>query len=239
MNKKKFNVQGTVIANIVANEIEANTPEDAINIFKGKFESLGIVEWTVGYKNIEVSEAIDYTEKVKDVMRKMGLNLNHQKVVSVPEIVLEYADFYIFSVKVEYCLGNGVLYFIVMKNNNEVYLPICKDDTPSLSFDYMCNDKPFEDNLYKVYFSNGTKVIWSKPSSKEFITIEDNGVKTLIGRRLQFIREKTGIAELHINSSDGFSLSLTSKDKKCDLVVDYRAPFDYIPCRLAKIESII
>ena len=239
MKKKQFNVQGTVLANIFVNGIEANTPEEAVKIFKDKFESLGIVDWTDWHKDIEVSEVIDYTEKVNNVMRKMGLNLNHHKVVSIPEIVFEYADFYLFSVNIEYCLGNGVLYFIVMKNDNEVYLPICKNDTPLLSFNYMFNDKPFEDNLDKVFFSNGTMVIWSNPKSKEFITIEDDGVKTIIGSRLQFIREKTGITELNINSSDVFSLSLTSEDKKCDLDAEYSSPIDYIPCRLTKIESII
>ena len=238
MKKKQFNVEGTVLANIFVNGIEANTPEEAVKIFKDKFESLDIVDWT-DWHDIDVSEVIDYTEKVNDVMRKMGLNLNHHKVVSIPEIVSEYADFYLFSVNIEYYFGNGVLYFIVMKNDNEVYLPICKNDTPLLSFDYMCNDKPFEDNLSKVFFSNGTMVIWSKPNSKEFITIEDDGVKSIIGSRLQFIREKTGITELNINSSDVFSLSLTSEDKNCDLDAEYSTPIDYIPCRLTKIESII
>lgn len=239
MKKKKFNVQGTVLANIVANGIEANTPEEAVKIFKDKFESLGIADWTDWHKDIEVSEVIDYTEKVNNVMRKMGLNLNHHKVVSIPEIVFEYADFYLFSVNIEYCLGNGVLYFIVMKNDNEVYLPVIQRCTSMLSLDYMCNDKPSEENLNKVFFSNGKTVIWSKPNSKEFITIEDDGIKTIIGSRLQFIMEKTGITELNINSSDVFSLSLTSEDKNCDLDAEYSTPIDYIPCRLTKIESII
>lgn len=237
MSKKKFNVAGTVLANIFVNGIEANTPEEAIKKLKEKLESCDFVDWT-DWHDIDVSEVIDYTEKVNDVMRKMGI-LNSHKVVSIPEVVFEYEDFYLFSVNIEYCFVNSVLYFIVMKNDNEVYLPICKNDTQLLYFNYMPNDKPFEDNLDKVFFSNGTKVIWSKPKSKEFITIEDDGVKTIIGSRLQFIMEKTGITELNINFSDAFSLSLTSEDKKCDLDAEYPTPIDYIPCRLTKIESII
>lgn len=239
MKKKKFNVQGTVLANIVANGIEANTPEEAIKIFKDKFESLGIADWTDWDKNIKVFETFDYSEAVNHVMRKIGLNLNHHKVVSIPEIVFEYFDFYIFSVKLECWLGARVLYFIVMKNNNEVYLPVCKNQTSLLSLDYMRNDKPFEDNLDKVFFSNGRTTIWLNPKSKDFITIEDDGIKTIIGRRLQYIMGKTGITELHINSSDVFSLSLTSEDKICDLDAEYSSPIDYIPYRLTKIESII
>ena len=56
MEKKKFNVQGTVLANIIVNGIEANTPEEAIKKFKEKFEGLGIVDWADWNKDIEVSD---------------------------------------------------------------------------------------------------------------------------------------------------------------------------------------
>lgn len=58
MEKKKFNVQGTVLANIIVNGIEANTPEEAIKKFKEKFEGLGIVDWADWNKDIEVIKSI-------------------------------------------------------------------------------------------------------------------------------------------------------------------------------------
>ena len=85
MKKKQFNVQGTVLANIFVNGIEANTPEEAVKIFKDKFESLGIVDWTDWHKDIEVSEVIDYTEKVNKKKKKMGLNLNNHKSSNLQE----------------------------------------------------------------------------------------------------------------------------------------------------------
>lgn len=54
--KKKFNVQGTVLTNIVANGIEANTPEEAIKKLKQLLESCEFVDWT-DWHDIDVSEA--------------------------------------------------------------------------------------------------------------------------------------------------------------------------------------
>lgn len=56
MKKKKFNVQGTVLANIVANGIEANTQEEAIKKLKQLLESCEFVDWT-DWHDIDVSEA--------------------------------------------------------------------------------------------------------------------------------------------------------------------------------------
>jgi len=55
MKKKKFNVQGTVLANIVANGIEANSKEEAIEKFTLMVESNRLVDW-VDWHDIEASE---------------------------------------------------------------------------------------------------------------------------------------------------------------------------------------
>jgi len=235
MKKRKFNVEGTVLANIFVNGIEANRPEEAIKIFEEKFENLGIVGWTDWRKDIEVSEVIDYSEKVNDVLKRMGLDGTY-KVSGVPEIVFEYDEFTIFSARFE-CLLN--VYFIVFKGTNEVFLPVLQRDNSFISFSYMCGDKPFKDNLNKVFFSNGKDVLLYVPELDEFELLEQNGTKTVFGNRINYIIEKSNVNELNIVSSDVLSIVLTSNNKKIILNAEYESEVDTIPYRLNKIESII
>lgn len=250
MKKKKFNVQGTVLANIIANGIEANTPEEAVKIFKDKFESLGIVDWTDWHKDIEASEVIDYSERVNKVLKKMGLD-NEYKVMNMPEIVYDYGDFALLSVHFK-VLNNGAqiaisgeVFFIVF-DNGELFLPIKQSffgDGYDISFNYMSESKdvPFEKNLTKVLFSDGEDVLAYVPTSTIgfFTMYEDQGVPTSLGKRVHYIIKKTGVEGLYITKSDDYELNLTSSDKKIDFSASYKSENDYIPERLTKIESII
>lgn len=232
---KKFNVSGVVLANIFANGIEANSKEEAINKMKEMLENNRFVDWT-DWHDIDVSEVIDYSEKVREVLKIMGHS--DYKVIGVPEIVFEYDGFGLFTVMVDCGNSSGKVFFIEL-DNGEIYLPVVQRCTSMISLNYMCNDKPFEENLNKVFFSNGKKIVFFVPKVKAFASFEDDGIKSLFGQRIQFIIEKTGLDEWTVNTSDVFSLELTSADKNIDLDAEYENPLDIVPCRLTKIESII
>lgn len=253
MNKKKFNVQGTVLANIVANGIEAESKEEAIKIFKEKFENLGIVDWTDWNKDIEASDVIDYSERINKVLKKMGLD-NQYKVLNMPEIVYDYGDFSLFSVDFN-VLANNVFpfstsrkVFFIVFDNGELFLPITQSSfvdryVYEISFNYMseCKNVPFEKNLTKVFFTDGEDVLAYVPTSTIgfFTMYEDQGVPTSLGKRVHYIIKKTGVEGLYITKSDDYELNLTSSDKKIDFDASYKSENDYIPERLTKIESII
>ena len=252
MQKKKFNVQGTVLANIVANGIEAESKEEAIEKFKNIFEQSNLVDWTDWHNDIEVREAVDYAEKVNNVLKKMGLD-NQYKVLNVPEIVYDYGDFLLLSVNFN-VLNNGRkiaisgdVFFIVF-DNGELFLPIKQSPfvdgyVYQISFNYMseCKNVPFEKNLTKVLFSDGEDVLAYVPTSAIgfFTMYEEQGVPTSLGKRVNYIIKKTGIEGLYVTNSGDYDLELTSSDKKIDFSASYESETDYIPLRLTKIESII
>ena len=254
MQKKKFNVQGTVLANIVANGIEAENKEEAIEKFKNMFERSDLVDWTDWHNDVEAREAVDYAEKVNNVLKKMGLDKQY-KVLNMPEIVYDYNYFLLLSVpfKVLYNgrqIGTSGEVFFIVFDNGELFLPIKQSPFVDgygyqISFNYMseCKNVKFEKNLTKVLFSDGEDVLAfvPVPSSKNgyFTTYEEKGVATSLGKRVNYIIKKTGIEGLCVANSDDYDLELTSSDKKIDFSASYKSENDYIPERLTKIEAII
>lgn len=250
MKKKKFNLEGTVLTNIFANGIEAENQEEAIKKFKEKLESCDFVDWT-DWHDIEVSEAVDYSERVNKVLKKMGLD-NQYKVLNMPEIVYDYGDFALLSVHFKVLNHNGKqiatsgdVFFIVF-DNGELFLPIKQSffgNGYDISFNYMSKNKevPFEKNLTKVFFSDGEDVLAYVPTSTNgfFTMYEEQGVPTSLGKRVDYIIKKTGIEGLYVTNSSDYDLELTSSDRKIDLSASYKSENDYIPERLTKIEAII
>ena len=236
---KKFNVSGVVLANVFANGIEANTKEEAIEKYKNMFESKDFVDWA-DWHDIDADEAIDYSEKVIDVLKRMELDGTY-KVSGVPEIVFDCGDFLLFSVNFESSLYPTIrnVYFIVMNGTNEVFLPVVQGYNSIISFNYMCGNKPFKDNLNKVFFSNGKDVLLYVPELDEFAPIVKNGTRTVLGNRINYIIEKANVNELNIVRSSVLSIVLTSNNKKIVLTAEYDSEVDEVPSRLTKIESII
>lgn len=247
---KKFNVQGTVLANIVANGIEAENKEKAIEKFKNMFEQNNLVDWTDWHNDIEVRETVDYTDRVNKVLKKMGLD-NQYKVSNMPEIVYDYGDFSLLSVHFKVLVNeipmatSGNVFFIVF-DNGELFLPIKQSffgNGYDISFNYMSenNDVPFINNLTKVFFTDGEDVLAYVPKIKNgfFTMYEEQGVPTSLGKRVSYIIKKTGIEGLYVTNSSDYDLELTSSDKKIDLSASYKSENDDVPERLTKIESII
>lgn len=249
MKKKKFNVEGTVLTNIFARGIEAESQEDAIKKFKEKLESCDFVDWT-DWHDIEVSEVVDYSERVNKVLKKMGLDSQY-KVLDIPEIVYDYDSFSLFSVnfkvlnqKGEQIATSGDVFFIVFPNGGGLFLPIKQSCFGNdISFNYMkeSKDVPFEKNLTKVLFTDGEDVLAYVPTkSNGFFTMYvQKGVSTSLGKRFDYIVKKTGMEGLYVTKSSDYDLELTSSDRKIDLSASYKSENDYIPERLTKIEAII
>ena len=236
---KKFNVSGVVLANVFANGIEANTKEEAIEKYKNMFESKDFVDWA-DWHDIDAEEAIDYAEKVSDVLKRMEIDCTY-KVSGVPEIVFDCGDFLLFSVNFESSIYPTIrnVYFIVMDGTNEVFLPVVQGYNSIISFNYMCGDKPFKDNLNKVFFSNGKDILLYVPALDEFAPLEKKGTKTVLGNRINYILKKANVNQLSIVSSNELSIVMTSNNKKIVLNAEYDSEFDEIPYRLTKFESII
>jgi hypothetical protein len=251
MQKKKFNVQGTVLANIVANGIEAENKEEAIEKFKNIFEQSDLVDWTDWYNDIEVREAVDYADMVNKILKKMGLDYKY-KVLNIPEIVYDYGDFSLFSVNFKVLSDgrqiaiSGEVFFIVF-DTGELFLPINQsffaDGYYSISFNYMSESKnvPFKENLTKVFFTDGEDVLAYVPTASNgfFTMYEQKGVPTSLGKRVNYIIKKIGIEVMYVTNSSDYDLELKSLDKKIDFRASYKSENDYIPERLTKIESII
>ena len=248
---KKFNVSGSVLATIFSEGIEAENKEEAIQKFKDMFEGCNFVDWAKWEEDIEVTESIDYIEKLNDVLKKMGLS-NKFKASNMSEVVYTHSDFTILSSnfivlshKGEKIGVSGNVFFVVF-SNGELFLPINQSlgTNHEISFNYMDNDginTLFEENLTKVFFANGEEVLAYVPVREKgfFTKYEDKGVPTFLGKRVNYIIKKTGIERLYITSSSCYGLKLTSSDKKFDFSASYESPNDYIPESLTKIESII
>lgn len=258
MKKKYFNVQGTVLANIVKNGIQAESKEEAIEQFKNMFERSDLVDWTDWRNDIEAIEAFDYTDRINKVLKKMGLDTQY-KALNMPELVYDYGDFALFSVyfnvlvKEKPIATSGKVFFIVFENG-ELFLPIKQSSYKfinisnfgggyDISFNYMSENKevPFVRNLTKVFFTDGEDVLAYVPKSTNgfFTMYEEQGVPTSLGKRVNFIINKTGIEGLYVANSSVYDLELTSSDKNIDFSASYKSENDYIPERLTKIESII
>lgn len=248
---KKFNVSGSVLATIFSEGIEAENKEEAIQKFKDMFEGCNFVDWAKWEEDIEVTESIDYIEKLNDVLKKMGLS-NKFKASNMSEVVYTHSNFTILSSnfivlshKGEKIGVSGNVFFVVF-SNGELFLPINQSlgTNHEISFNYMDNDginTLFEENLTKVFFANGEEVLAYVPVREKgfFVKYEDKGVPTFLGKRFNYIIKRTGIEGLYITKSSIYDLELTSSDKKIDFSASYKSEHDYIPERLTKIESII
>lgn len=238
----KYNVSGVVHANIFWNGIEAETQEEAIKKLKDMLETCEFVDWT-DWHDIEVSEVLDYSKKVNDVLESLGLS-DCYKAAGIPEIVYDYKDFDLFAVRLENLVDtkekpiSGNVYFIV--KDGDVYLPFNQGFAYNkvISFNYMNGAEPFEKNLKKVFFSNGNKTI-SFSDNGDFKVLTDGGAKTMLGRRIQYIIAASGVCELYVTRESDEHIELATLDGKFSLVADYEKDYDDVPSQLTKIEHII
>lgn len=245
---KKFNVSCSVLANIFSEGIEAENKTEAFQKFKEMFEGCNFVDWAEWNSDVEITESIDYSEKLNDVLKKMGLS-DEYKVSNMSEVVYTHSDFTILSVnfkvldkKGSEIATSGKVFFVVFCNG-ELFLPIKKSlgTNYEISFNYMNNDgvdTPSEMNLTKVFFTNGEETL-AYTHSYKFLTFQYNGEPTLLGQRVDYITKKVGIEGLYVTNSDDYDLELTSSDKKIDFSASYNTKSSFIPERLTKIEAII
>ena len=245
---KKFNVSCSVLANIFSEGIEAENKTEAFQKFKEMFEGCNFVDWAEWNSDVEITESIDYSEKLNDVLKKMGLS-DKYKVSNMSEVVYTHSNFTILSVnfKVLDKKGSeidtsGKVFFVVF-SNGELFLPIKKSlgTNYEISFNYMNDggvDTPSEMNLTKVFFTNGEETL-AYTHSYKFLTFKHHGEPTLLGQRVDYIVKNVGIEELYVTNSDDYDLELTSSDKKIDFSASYNTKSSFIPERLTKIEAII
>ena len=248
---KKFNVSCSVLANIFSEGIEAENKTEAFQKFKEMFEGCNFVDWAEWNSDVEITESIDYSEKLNDVLKKMGLS-DKYKVSNMSEVVYTHSNFTILSVnfkvldkKGSEIATSGKVFFVVF-SNGELFLPIKKSlgTNYEISFNYMNDggvDTPSEMNLTKVFFTNGEDVLAYVPTSTNgfFTMYEEQGVPTSLGKRVDYIIKKTGIEGLYVTNSSDYDLELTSSDKKIDFSASYNTKSSFIPERLTKIEAII
>ena len=223
MKKKKFNVQGTVLANIVANGIEANTPEEAVKIFKDKFESLGIADWTDWHKDIEVSEVIDYTSQVNAALYNSGYGV---KVVEMPKQVVEGTPEITNMIgKVEFwrCKLNNGKDIVVFIRGGKVFLP-CNPLNYFLVFDSDCCEATKinqPNDVFRYYWLDNNDVYTiTKDGTFMCIYNSESNYNPIIGQRLSNVRAAID-EDVYVIHSTAYELNL-------GVVDDENAAYDAI-----------
>lgn len=212
MKKKKFNVEGTVLANIFVNGIEANTQEEAVKIFKDKFESLGIVDWTDWHKDIEVSEVIDYTSQVNAALYNSGYGV---KVVEMPKQVVEGTPEITNMIgKVEFwrCKLNNGKDIVVFIRGGKVFLP-CNPLNYFLVFDSDCCEATKinqPNDVFRYYWLDNNDV-YTISKDGVFMCIYNSETKfnPIIGQRLSNVRKHID-DDVYVISSSAYELNLGS-----------------------------
>lgn len=209
---KKFNVEGTVLANIFVNAIEANTPEEAIKKLKEKLENCDFVDWT-DWHDIEVSEIMDYTNKVNEALHNSGYGV---KVVEMPKQVVEgvpeITDM-LGNVEFWRCKLNNGKELVVFIRCGKVYLP-CNPLNYFLVYDSECCEATKIKNPNDVF-----RYYWL--SNNDVYTITKEGVfmclynsegkySPIIGQRLSNVRKHIEDDDVYVISSKAYSLKLGS-----------------------------
>ena len=242
MKKKQFNVEGTVLANIFVNGIEANTPEEAVKIFKDKFESLGIVDWTDWNKDIEVSEVIDYTEKVNNALYNSGYGV---KVVEMPKLVNKgKTDITDMIGEIEFwrCKLNNDKTIVVLVHGDKVYLP-CNPLNYFLVFDSDCCEATkikHPNDIFRYYWldKNDAYTI-SKDGCFMCIYNSEGKYNPIIGQRLAYVRAAVD-DDVYVINSTAYELNLgVVDDENAAYDAFFEGSNDTIPLSITLTKRIL
>lgn len=242
MQKKKFNVQGTVLANIAANGIEAENKEEAIEKFTLMVESNSLFDW-VDWHNIEASENIDYTSQVNAALYNSGYGV---KVVEMPKQVVEGTPEITNMIgKVEFwrCKLNNGKNIVVFIRGEKVFLP-CNPLNYFLVFDSDCCDanKIKSPNDVFCYYWLSNNDVYTIAKDGTFMCIYNtNGNKysSIFGQRLSNVRKHIE-DDVYVIRSSAYELNLGSvSETNVSYDAYFKESLDDVPQNIVMTKCIL